>query len=365
MKNYSAFILTFLVGLLFSTCIDPYHFESERPEWSLGMEGFITTLPKAHRIRLSRVDRFSPDFNGLNRPETLAKVLIKDDLGNVEVLTETTAGVYLTHEDFAAKIGRSYNLEILLNNGKRFISRPEIVVAAPIVDSLSYRSVKTATSNAMIDEVGVRIFAHFQDPPDERNFYFWNMQVSDFQMIAEPELNLNSPFHPTCPRCPNPLDCCRVCYYSERPSPPNVNTAEDSDFNGVYQNMPIAYIKDNGLRFKGIYKAKIQHLSVSQEAYRHLKLVGQQLSLTGTVFDPPPANIRGNLISLDEPDDQPLGFFFASDEIELETYIHPDRLEFLFRPQTLFPTDCRSYVVGIGITKPNDPTAIPADWKPN
>lgn len=57
--------------------------------------------------------------------------------------------------------------------------------------------------------------------------------------------------------------------------------------------------------------------------------------------------------------------FFAFDEITLETYIQPDRLEFVFRPRTLFPTDCRAYVVGIGIARPNDPEIPPADWNPN
>jgi hypothetical protein len=365
MNKLSSYILILFSLLLIYACIDVFPFENERPEPILALEGYITTIPKVHRIRLSRADRFSPDFNGLNRPETLAKVLIKDNLGNVEVLTESTAGVYLTQENFAAEVGKTYNLEITLNDGRRFISRPETVAPAPLVDSLSYIAVRTASENSFVDEVGVRIFAHFQDPPDQQNYYFWNMLPSDFQLVAEPELNLNSPFHPTCPRCPNPLDCCRICYFSERPSPPNVNTAEDSDFNGLYQNIPIAYIRDNGLRFKGIYKAKIQHLSVSQNAYRHLTLIGQQVGLTGSVFDPPPANIRGNLINLDDPEDTPLGYFFASDEISLETYIHPERLEFVFRPQTLFPTDCRAYVVGIGIVRPNDPQIPPVDWNPN
>lgn len=365
MKKFFFYISIPFLLIIAYACIDVFPFENERPNALLGVEGYITTLPKAHSIRLSRADRFSPDFNGLNRPETLAKVLIKDNLGNVELLTETTAGVYLTREDFAAEVDKTYNLEIILNDGRRYISMPETVTPAPKVDSLSYQAVRTATENAMVDEVGVRIFAHFQDPPDERNFYFWNMMVSDFQLVAEPELNLNGPNHPTCPRCPNPLDCCRICYYSERPSPPNVNTAEDSDFNGLYQNMPIAYIRDNGLRFKGIYKAKIQHLSVSQEAHRHLTLIGQQVGLTGTVFDPPPANIRGNLINLDDPDDLPLGFFFAADEVPLETYIKPEQLEFTFRPQTLFPTDCKAYVVRLGVTRPIDPTIAPNDWNPN
>lgn len=344
--------IIFLV-LVFS-CIDEYRFESAEPEGLLNVEGFITTLAKSHVIRLSRADKFGPEYIGLNMPITTATVLIKDDIGNVELLEHSKSGLYLTRSDFKAQIGRRYNLEIELIDGSRYISSPEEVFEVPPLDSATFNSIRIPSTDRLNDEIGVEIIGHFQDKADQKNFYFWNLLVSDFQLVAEPENHHNGPNHPTCPRCPNPLDCCKVCYRRELPKPTNIITIDDEDFDGNYQRRRIAYIRDNGLRFKGIYRLDMQHLSVSPEAHRFLKLMGQQLNLTGSVFDPPPANIRGNIFNLDNIEEPVLGYFFASDEFPIRIYISRDELEHVVRPSNGYPTDCR---VGGDINPP-------IDWNP-
>ena len=92
--------------MLSFSCIDKFPFTSDLPPKILNIEGYLTTMPKAHQIRLSRADRFGPEFNGLNRPEQLATVMIKDNLGNVESLDEVSPGIYRTSDDFAAQVGR-------------------------------------------------------------------------------------------------------------------------------------------------------------------------------------------------------------------------------------------------------------------
>ncbi|MFD2202316.1 DUF4249 domain-containing protein [Shivajiella indica] len=340
-----------------TNCIDPYAFKAAEPDGIINIEGFITTVPKAHRVRVSRADKFGPEFVGLNRGVALAKVLIKDDLGRVEILEEEGSGIYRTSVDFRAEIGRTYNLEVELREGQRYISLPETVVPVPALDSVTFQSVRKPSLERLNDEIGVQVLAHFQDPGDEQNFYFWNLLMSDFQVIGEPELNHNGPNHPTCPRCPNPLECCRICYGQEVPKPTRVITTDDIDFNGNYKRREIAYIEDDGLRFKGIYRLDMQHLSVSPSAHRYLKLVGQQLSVSGTVFDPPPANIRGNFLSLQDTQEEVLGHFIAADEIPIRLYIDGEDLEFVLRPQTLIPTDCRASFRG-------KTTTAPIDWNP-
>jgi hypothetical protein len=349
-----SFILFLMIFGLLMNCIDPYSFKAVEPEGLINIEGILTTLPKAHQVRVSRADKFGPEFVGLNRGVALAKVLIKDDLGRVEILEEQGSGIYLTSETFQAEIGRTYNLEVILREGQRYVSLPETVVPVPALDSVTFQSVRKPSLERLTDEIGVQVLAHFQDPGDERNFYFWNLLMSDFQVIGEPELNHNRPDHPTCPRCPNPLDCCRICYGQELPKPTRVITTDDIDFNGNYQRREIAYIEDDGLRFKGIYRLDMQHLSVSASAHRYLKLVGQQLGISGTVFDPPPANIRGNFLSLQNTEEEVLGHFIAADEVPIRLYIDKDELEFVLRPQTIIPTDCRAAFRGKTIIPPSD-----------
>jgi hypothetical protein len=351
--------------LWMSSCIDKFNFTSDEPERMLNVEGFITTVPKAHQIRISRVEKFGPEFVGLGRPVLLATVLIKDDLGRVEGLTETGSGYYTTSPDFAAEIGRSYNLEIQLLDGRRYVSLKEMAVPVPEVDSVTYHSVRTVTTDRLNDEFGVQVVAHFQDPPGAENYYFWNVLESDFVLITEPELYLLPFDHPTNPRGPAPKDCCSRCFHKDLPKPTNIITVSDVDFDGIYQNRRIAYVRDDGLRFKETYRLDIQHLSISPETHRFLRLVDQQLRLTGSVFDPPPANIRGNLISLDDREEQVLGQFFVSDERFLRIYIQRDQLEFYLRPQTTVPDDCRDFLQQRNFRMPFLPVDPPADWNPD
>jgi hypothetical protein len=350
--------------VLLSTCIDPFGFNAELGEQALAVEGYITTIPGHQEIRLRRAEVFGPDYIGVNRPEGLATVLIKDDLGRVTRLVEQEQrGLYLTEEIFAAEIGRSYNLEIITQNKKRYVSRPELVSQVPELDSVSYRAVRTPGSDRLNDEYGVQVLAHFQDPVEEDNFYFWRTLESDFVLVSEPELGHAGPAGmPTCPPC-----CESICFHTDVPKPGNIVTVPDTDFNGQYQNRVVAYVVDDGVRFKDTYRLELQHMSVTQETQRYLQLIDQQLRLTGSVFDPPPANIRGNMISLDDPDELVLGQFFAVDVRHVQLYIQRDKLEFYKRPQTLILRCCIHYLYQDPRTQyvaPLLPTAPPADWNP-
>ncbi|WP_293012410.1 DUF4249 domain-containing protein [Mongoliibacter sp.] len=353
-----------LLTVLFSTCIDPYEVNTQLEERALAVEGYITTVPGIQEIRLRRAEVFGPDFIGINKPEGLAKVLVRDDLGRVISFEEQEErGLYFTEEDFAAEVGRSYNLEIITQNKKRYVSRPELVKPVPELDSVTYRAVRTPGSDRMNDEYGVQVLAHFQDPPEEDNFYFWRTLESTFVLVSEPEILTSGPAGmPQCPPC-----CESICFHTDLPKPGNIVTVSDTDFNGLYQNRVIAYVEDNGTRFKDTYRLELQHMSVTQETQRYLQLVDQQLRLTGSVFDPPPANIRGNIINLEDPEELVLGQFYAVDVVEVQLYIQRDKLEFYKRPQNFIYRCCIHYLYQDPRTQYVAPllsTTPPADWNP-
>jgi hypothetical protein len=62
------------------------------------------------------------------------------------------------------------------------------------------------------------------------------------------------------------------------------------------------------------------------------------------------------MISLDDQNETVLGYFFASDEQLLRTYIQKEKLEFILSPPTKVPDDCR--------VRPNTSLTPPEDWNP-
>jgi hypothetical protein len=322
----------------------------------LTIDGYITTDPGPHTIRLTRTDTYGSVFEGLIRPVAQATVAIRDSNGAVTFLQEIEErGRYQTPAAFRAEAGLSYSLQISLQDGKNYSSLPEKVFPAPVIDSLSYQSVKLATGNRTLDRTGVQIFSHFKDPADQSNFYYWRTGAATYILVANPELHRFPDTHPTNPRGPNPKPCCTECFIRDLSRFQRFALVSDEDFNGLSNRLPVAFIEDDGLRFKRTYRVQIQQMAVSGAAHRYLSLVAQQLSLTGSVFDQPPANIRGNMVSLDDPNEVVLGYFIAAAANSKQIYIQRDKLEFLKTPSIL-PDDCLT-VDGASL----DP---PVDWDP-
>lgn len=347
--------LLYILLLIPISCIDPYNVDLESGEQLLSVEGFITTDPGPHLIRLTRTDTYGSVFEGLIRPVRQAVVNVRDSEGLVTFLTETEPGVYATPSGFAAKIGLSYSLQIRLQDGSEYSSFPEKVNPTPPIESVSYRSVSLATDNRLEDRIGVQVIAHFNDPGDQNNFYYWRTNPGVYKVVANPELYTNPPTHPTNPRGAAPKACCDICYLIEQSRLQNFAIASDEDFNGLSTSTAITFIEDDGLRFKDTYRAEVLQMGVSQNAHRFLRLVDQQLKITGSVFDQPPANIRGNMISLNNPDEIVLGYFIAASVDTKTVYIKRQELEFTAVPR-IIPDDCR--------TVPNATVTPPAFWNP-
>lgn len=348
--------LSYLSLLITLSCIDPYKVDIPEGVQLLTVDGFITNDPGPHLIRLTRSDTYGSVFQGLIRPVTEAKVALRDNEGNVTFLTEEVErGSYFTPAGFRAETGRSYILQIELQNGRRYSSLPEIANSVPQIDSLTYESVRISTDDRLNDRVGAQIFAHFRDPSDQTNFYYWRTGVGDYVLVANPELYTLPPTDPVNPRGPAPKDCCDICYQRELSKLQRFAIASDESFNGLRQKVPVAFIEDNGLRFKRTYRTEILQMSVSREAHRFLRLVQQQTNLTGSVFDQPPANIRGNMIGLTDPDEVVLGYFIVATVDRKPVYIQNSKLSEFAAPRVI-ADDC--------LTVPGATLTPPAYWNP-
>jgi surface polysaccharide O-acyltransferase-like enzyme len=73
--------------------------------------------------------------------------------------------------------------------------------------------------------------------------------------------------------------------------------------------------------------AVIHQLSISDEAHAFFSLLDKQISIDGDIFDPPPAFIRGNMINLDNQEENVIGYFFASDAAIDTIFIKRDELD--------------------------------------
>ncbi len=344
--------LIFIFLLLPMACIDPYQVDVPKGQQLLTVEGLIHTGPGPHAITLTRSDTYGSIFEGLIRPVTGATVVVRDNEGQVTFLTEGVDSrvSYFTPGGFRAEIGKSYTLQIQTAEGKVYTSLPERVESVPSIQDISIKTVTVPVEGETNPRSGVQLISEINDPADQNNFYFWRLGPLVHVLEARPDLFVERET-----RTPAPKDCCYTCFRTEITGNQSLFIAQDDNFNGLTTRIPAAFIEDNGLRFVVRMRVDLKQYAVSQDAYRFLRLVKQQAEISGSIFDPPPATIRGNMISLENPDEVVLGYFMAAGESSKRIYINKSDLTFRQVSGTI-PDDCRT-VSGANV----DP---PFDWNP-
>ncbi|MDE0560718.1 DUF4249 domain-containing protein [Algoriphagus sp. NF] len=347
----------YLIFLLPVACIDPFEVGLETGEQLLTVEAVFTSQPGRQTVRLTRSDTYGSVFEGLIRPVRSATVIVRDDLGNVVFLEEDqdNRGTYVTTTDFATVPGRSYTLQIQTVEGKVYSSFPEKVQAVPEISNLSVQTTTVPVEGEINPRSGVQLVVDIQDPAAENNFYFWKNGPAVYVLETRPDLFTPRPSDANPSREPQPKDCCFTCYRSEQIDNSGIFIANDDNFNGLSTKIVAGFVEDDGLRFVNTYRVDLRQISISQDAYRFLRLVKQQTEISGSVFDPPPANIRGNLVNLEDPEEVVLGYFIAGAETVRRIYIDKNDLTFQ-QPKAIIPDDCR-LVEGAQ-------EDAPADWNP-
>ena len=343
--------LVYLILVLPMACVDPYKVEVPEGEQLLTVEGIISTGPGPHAITLTRSATYGSIFEALIRPVTEAEVVLRDDEGNVIFLEEgkEARGSYFTPMGFHVVVGKSYTLQILTKDGKTYVSIPEKVNPGPKIENVFLKSVSLPIEGENFLKSGLQLIVEVNDPKNQNNFYFWRNGPATYYLKTYPELFIIRPG-----RTPAPKACCEFCYVTEIAGNQSIFIAEDDAFNGLTTKMTAAFIEDNGRRFYSDYRIDLKQYAISQNAYRYLRLSKQQAELNGSIFDQPPASIRGNVISLDSPDEVVLGYFMLGDETSKRIYVNKSELTFTPNKVKIWD-DCR--------VLPGAKVEAPLDWK--
>lgn len=326
------------ITVLLTTCISKLDIETNPPPRKLIVDGFITDAPGPHSIRLLRLTAL-----GSNAPNEInASVSITDNEGTETVLLEVEPGKYDTPELFQGKIGNSYTLNVKTISGVSYISTPQTIPDGPDIDSVIFRFKKLPSADPNNIRSGVEVFSQWQDPPEE-NFYLWIKHKGAYQIRTRPDLAHDMFGEPA------PKDCCAICFVNEPVKP--LNVLSDFRENGQTITASVAFIEDDGLRIKRMFFMELNQLNISREAFEFYDEVSTQLSINGSILDPPPSTITGNMVSTSDQDQIAIGFFGAFRSSTRLIEITPQLLEDRQR-EIIIEEDCRT-VLGASTSRPD------------
>lgn len=264
-------ILLILVVCLFSACQDVVELEVPKGDTRLVIDGRVYHGKALQEVTISTT---SPFFDKGNTPRVSnATVVIEDNLGHRDTLTEGEKGVYQIKKE--GDLGKRYRLEIVLENGKRYGSSYQELKPVPAIDSIYYEMTGSA------DNAEFSVSFNFKDNQDVKDFYRWNYAINGKYNNA------------------------------------SIISTSDKFFNGS-DVKDVDIINDEDIASGD--QVLIEQMSINEEEYIFIQKFKQSLE-TGGLFSSPPIPVRGNVVNLDDSKEYALGFFGVSSVTKAEIKI--------------------------------------------
>lgn len=321
-------LLTVLLLLSLTACVDEVSLPIRQMESRLVVDGLITTDPPPYVVKLT----FTGQFSSLYRlPEGLnvngALVTISDDRGRTVRLRPdplTPAYYYMRDSTFRGQPGRSYTLRVTLDDGHTFVSRPERMADVPPIDQLTAEYKRGPASTGAPDTYTVLLDT--QDPPALGNYYRW----STFAYVPCWPGGVPATFKSVDINVSFPL------LYG-----PPTDVLSDALINGNHiRRRPVITLPVYAI---GRRYVEVQQYSLTRSAFQYWTLFEQQRTRTGSLFDPQPASIEGNIHLQSDTATLALGYFGASALSRKRLIVESDTLNypnFIVRFGGLFVGDC-------------------------
>jgi hypothetical protein len=275
-------------------CIKKIDVETRYEKPILVVEGAISTDTVAYTVALTYTRPVTP---GNKIPdeylEKNATVSIVDDQANATILSYTGDGIYTTTDrNYIGKVGRSYSVNIVLKNGKKYTSVPEKIPPAVPVDKASIEF--DPRFNFDIPTT-FKVYIDVSDPADQENYYKWV-------------------FASYLPRKTNGVPCGGFCVFGEycyqRITNTDLQVYADAAING--NKIKNRLVGISPIYWYGDHYIDIMQYSISRDDYQFAVKLNEQQTRTGSILDPLPATIKGNVRNAADENDAALGYFSAS-----------------------------------------------------
>lgn len=292
MKNTSLKFLAWLLILLVGGCVDPYRPpEIASPSSYLVVNGFFNSAAgTTTTIQLSRTQNLADPK--APTAETKAVVTIESAHKDIYTLKEGTVGSY-TLTGITPVANETYRLHVKTTKGTEYYSDYVPVVTTPPIDSISWHP----------DNDGLQINVNTHDPKNNTRYYRYEYE-STWEYYSE----FTSSFEIKNNRIVDRTESVFTCWGSENSSA-IITTTTNRLSQDVVSQFPITHIPSTSLKLQTKYSILIRQFALSQDGYNYYDQLAKITQSIGSIFDPQPSQITGNIHSLVNDGDIVLGFF--------------------------------------------------------
>jgi len=269
---------TLLVGWLFFSCIERFEIAVPRVASNYIVEAILLDDPRFQKVVISKI-------NDAGEKEIVfgGDALFERKDQPPIFLSQNGAGEFVASQFIELVAGDQYRLFIRLGDNETITSGWEIVPEKILIKSGEWRS----TSSSIIDDSGIKVTRNGVEflvgtdtlPEDEA-----------FIRYAYETTHINeAPFaHPLCP--PE----CRSCYIQTIPTNYLTISGTENARGKILDDQVIDFLPITR-RFSFRLTMLVRQITLTKNGYIFYQSISDQQTLEGSIFDPPPSVIDGNL----------------------------------------------------------------------
>ncbi len=328
-------LLYLIIILLIDACVERLDVPVIQNKKVLVVDGSITNQPGPHTVKLfysSQLDEV------INTPEPFeaTRVWITENNAAEYQLTEIKSGVYETPSWFTGMIGHTYKINIETEDEKKYESVPAVMKDAGSLDRVfaEFKENSINPNDLSQPQDAFYFYADGTGAEPQGNLLRWRWNAT-YQVHTAPEKRLKyymGALVPDPPPCAaGPWDLCTCCdcwitFYDKTVAISDPAIVSGNSFNKVYLGM--IPVKNSYFYDKLLIRA--DQLSVSEEVYSFWNLVKTQQEGAQNIFQPEIVQVRGNIFSTTNKEEEVFGVFsvsvIAENKLELRLNDIPKRI---------------------------------------
>lgn len=347
------YLILLCLCIFLTQCVEPIKFKIKSEEPKLVVYGVINDQDDSCMVKLSYTGSYlSEDGLPINTttPALANRVSISDNEGNEVDLDYYAPGEYLTR-NLKGKVGNTYTLLVEMPDGKKYKSKPETLPNVPNIDEISFQPENRTRfiNGVLFADAILHILISFEDNANQKNFYKW-------KWIGEASFRINSELAP--PVSSIPFACYyKLDPYASDPYADELNVLSDKNIDGQkYTHKALTFNSQSfDVRFRSGISLLLAQYSLTQEAFEFWNKMKRLVNNQGSIFDPAPFQVIGNMYSIENEKEIVLGYFGASSVRYIRYQFYVTHFKTIVCSQSSsqeFCVDCRRYSYGYSFIPP-------------
>jgi hypothetical protein len=305
------FLFAIVLGLV--GCKDKFDIPLRQTDKTLlVVEGTLRVGQDATNITLSKTVNVNEKLDF--KPVLNAHLTVEDKNGNTTALNETGNGSYF-HSNLGLIPGNEYRLRIRTTDNKEYLSEYVVAKITPAIDSISWKK----------ENGDLSIYANTHDNTNNTRYYKWDFDdaweirsyyPASYQHVRD-TIIISAPYYHY------------RCWKYDKSTAINVGSSAHLS-SDVISNFPLLKISAGSEKISVRYSILVRQESLTKKAYEYLLLMKKNTESIGSIFDPLPSDLKGNIQCTSNPGEGVVGYLTASSLNQKRIFITQQEADWKF-----------------------------------